>query len=141
MASSEILSPSQSPAKKQRWEGTLQPQSSSEETQDPRSKIEYYTYDEDVEDDSDGTHEMTDKEYEEYKRQIEESNGFDVTHFPHSFALGEIAPLFSFAFDEVAEDLKSHSQMALQQYNAQKNMILEFVKVIKSNRHGVFHYL
>lgn len=39
--------------------GTLQPQSSSEETQDPRSKIEYYTYDEDVEDDIDGTHEMT----------------------------------------------------------------------------------
>ncbi|KAE9450821.1 hypothetical protein C3L33_17279, partial [Rhododendron williamsianum] len=138
MDSADVLYPSQSPAKKQRLEGTPQHQSSSE---DPRSKIEYYTYDEDVEDDSDGMHEMTDKEHEEYERQIKESDGFDVMHFPRSFGFGKIVPLFSFALDEVVEDLKSYSQLALKQYNKIENRKLEFVKVVKGNRQGVAGFL
>ncbi|KAG5531924.1 hypothetical protein RHGRI_026508 [Rhododendron griersonianum] len=138
MVSADVLYPSQSPAKKQRLEGTPQHQSSSE---DPRSKIEYYTYDEDVEDDSDGMHEMTDKEHEEYERQIKESDGFDVMHFPCSFGFGKIVPLFSFALDEVVEDLKSYSQLALKQYNKIENRKLEFVKVVKANRQGVAGFL
>ncbi|KAI8538655.1 hypothetical protein RHMOL_Rhmol09G0121600 [Rhododendron molle] len=138
MPSADVLYPSQSPAKKQRLEGTPQHQSSSE---DPRSKIEYYTYDEEVEDDSDGMHEMTDKEHEEYERQIKESDGFDVMHFPRSFGFGKIVPLFSFALDEVVEDLKSYSQLALKQYNKIENRNLELVKVVKANRQGVAGFL
>jgi cystatin-related protein len=135
MASSEILSAYQSPAKKQRCEGAPQPESPLEETEDPRSKIEFYTYDEDVEDDSDGMHEITQEELDEGLRKKNESDGFNVMHFPRSFACGQICPILNMERD--GQDLKSHSQLALQQYNEQKKTNLEFVKVVKANWEGV----
>ncbi|GMP92659.1 hypothetical protein CsSME_00042794 [Camellia sinensis var. sinensis] len=78
-----------SPAKKQRCEGCASPPpppspspspsplcSSAEEKEDPRSKIVFYNYDDDsdVEDDSDGMHEFTDKEFQEYDRQLTQSD-------------------------------------------------------------------
>ncbi|KAF7112378.1 hypothetical protein RHSIM_RhsimUnG0235700 [Rhododendron simsii] len=69
---------SPSSAKKQRREDTPEPPSLVEEETDPRSEIQVYKYDSDVEDDSDGMHEMTEKEYEEYHRQLEESEGMNL---------------------------------------------------------------
>ncbi|GMP92639.1 hypothetical protein CsSME_00042780 [Camellia sinensis var. sinensis] len=75
-----------SPAKKQRCEGYASPppppspsalcSSAEEEKEDPRSKIVFYNYDDDsdVEDDSDGMHEFTDKEFQEYDRQLTQSD-------------------------------------------------------------------
>ncbi|CAL5414473.1 unnamed protein product [Camellia sinensis] len=74
-----------SPAKKQRCEdyGSPPPLCSSaeeeeekeKEKEDPRSKVVFYNYDDsDVEDDSDGRHKFTDREYQEYNRQITESD-------------------------------------------------------------------
>ncbi|CAL5354476.1 unnamed protein product [Camellia sinensis] len=70
-----------SPAKKQRCEdyGSPPPLCSSaeeeKEKEDARSKVVVYNYDDsDVEDDSDGKHEFTDREYQEYNRQIIESD-------------------------------------------------------------------
>lgn len=135
MASSEILSAYQSPAKKQRCEGAPQLESPLEETEDPRSKIEFYTCDEDVEDDSDGMHEITQKELDEYLRQIDESDGFNVMHFPRSFACGQICPILDMERD--GQHLKSYSLLALQQYNDQEKTNLVFVKVVKANWEGV----
>ncbi|CAL5427644.1 unnamed protein product [Camellia sinensis] len=74
-----------SPAKKQRCEDYGSPPSlcssaeeekeKEKEKEDPRSKVVVYNYDDsDVEDDSDGKHEFTDREYQEYNRQITESD-------------------------------------------------------------------
>ncbi|CAL5427658.1 unnamed protein product [Camellia sinensis] len=118
-----------SPAKKQRCEGCASPPpppspspspsplcSSAEEKEDPRSKIVFYNYDDDsdVEDDSDGMHEFTDKEFQEYDRQLTQSD-----------------PVFN--LDEIADDLKTFSELALKQYNDKEFKKLEFVKVVKAN--------
>ncbi|KAG5562507.1 hypothetical protein RHGRI_005286 [Rhododendron griersonianum] len=107
--------PSPSAAKKQRREDTPEPPSSVEEETDPRSEIKVYKYDSDVEDDSDGMHEMTEKEYEEYHRQIEESEGFEVMHFPRSFSCGLMFPVSP--EDEFWGVLKNLSELALKEYN------------------------
>ncbi|CAL5430315.1 unnamed protein product [Camellia sinensis] len=139
-----------SPAKKQRCEdyGSPPPLCSSaeeekekeKEKEDPRSKVVFYNYDDsDVEDDSDGRHEFTDREYQEYNRQITESDGFDVMSFPRSFACGTTAPLYN--FDDIADDLKSFSELALKEYNEKEHTNLEFVKVVKVNVAGVAGFL
>ncbi|KAL7163177.1 hypothetical protein ACSBR2_039304 [Camellia fascicularis] len=137
-----------SPAKKQRCEdyGSPPPLCSSaeeekeKEKEDPRSKIVVYNYDDsDVEDDSDGMHEFTDREYQEHNRQMTESDGFDVMSFPRSFACGTTAPLCN--FDEIADDLKSFSELALKEYNEKEHTNLEFVKVVKVNVAGVAGFL
>ncbi|CAL5354480.1 unnamed protein product [Camellia sinensis] len=135
-----------SPAKKQRCEGCASPPpppspspspsplcSSAEEKEDPRSKIVFYNYDDDsdVEDDSDGMHEFTDKEFQEYDRQLTQSDGFDVMYFPRSFGFGGTEPVFN--LDEIADDLKTFSELALKQYNDKEFKKLEFVKVVKAN--------
>ncbi|GMP92652.1 hypothetical protein CsSME_00042791 [Camellia sinensis var. sinensis] len=92
-----------SPAKKQRCEGCASPPpppspspspsplcSSAEEKEDPRSKIVFYNYDDD-------------------------SDGFDVMYFPRSFGFGGTEPVFN--LDEIADDLKTFSELALKQYN------------------------
>ncbi|KAG5562504.1 hypothetical protein RHGRI_005284 [Rhododendron griersonianum] len=107
------LSPSA--AKKQRREDTPKPPSSVEEETDPRSEIKVYKYDSDVEDDSDGMHEMTEKEYEEYQRQIDESEGFEVMHFPRSFSCGLMFPVRP--KDGFWGVLKNLSELALKEYN------------------------
>ncbi|GMP92630.1 hypothetical protein CsSME_00042775 [Camellia sinensis var. sinensis] len=115
---------SDSPAKKQRCEdyGSPPPLCSSaeeekeKEKEDPRSKIVVYNYDDsDVEDDSDGMHEFTEREYQEHHRQMTESDGFDVMSFPRSFACGTTTPLSN--FNEIADDLKAFSELALKEYN------------------------
>ncbi|KAG5556675.1 hypothetical protein RHGRI_007068 [Rhododendron griersonianum] len=73
-------------------------------------------------------HEMTGKEFEEYMRQIEESDGFDVIHFPRSFGLGKIMPIF-----DMDPNLISHSALAPWEYNEGEKTNLEFVKVVKAN--------
>ncbi|KAF5932428.1 hypothetical protein HYC85_028599 [Camellia sinensis] len=129
-----------SPAKKQRCEdyGLPPPLCSSaeeekeKEKEDPRSKVVFYNYDNsDVEDDSDGMHEFTDREYQEYNRQITESDGFDVMSFPRSFACGTTTPLYN--LNEIADDLKALSELALKEYNEKEHTNLEFVKVVKAN--------
>ncbi|CAL5354482.1 unnamed protein product [Camellia sinensis] len=132
-----------SPAKKQRCEGYTSPpsppspsplcSSAEEEKEDPRSKIVFYNYDDDsdVEDDSDGMHEFTDKEFQEYDRQLTQSDGFDVMYFPRSFGFGGTEPVFN--LDEIADDLKTFSELALKQYNDKEFKKLEFVKVVKAN--------
>ncbi|CAL5427646.1 unnamed protein product [Camellia sinensis] len=133
-----------SPAKKQRCEGYASPppppspsalcSSAEEEKEDPRSKIVFYNYDDDsdVEDDSDGMHEFTDKEFQEYDRQLTQSDGFDVMYFPRSFGFGGTSPVFN--LDEIADDLKTFAELALKQYNDKEFKNLEFVKVVKANR-------
>ncbi|THG17580.1 hypothetical protein TEA_017993 [Camellia sinensis var. sinensis] len=128
-----------SPAKKQRCEGCASPPpppspspspsplcSSAEEKEDPRSKIVFYNYDDDsdVEDDSDGMHEFTDKEFQEYDRQLTQSDGFDVMYFPRSFGFGGTEPVFN--LDEIADDLKTFSELALKQYNDKEVAIRDF---------------
>ena len=74
-----------SPAKRKRCEGYGSPpplcssaeeeEEKEKEKEDPRSKVVFYNYDDsDVEDDSDGMHEFTDRDYYEYNRQITESD-------------------------------------------------------------------
>ncbi|CAL5368873.1 unnamed protein product [Camellia sinensis] len=141
-----------SPAKKQRCEdyGSPPPLCSSAEEEkekekekgkeDPRSKVVFYNYDDsDVEDDSDGRHEFTNREYQEYNRQITESDGFDVMLFPRSFACGTTTPLHN--FDEIADDLKSFSELALKEYNEKEHTNLELVKVVKVNVASVAGFL
>ncbi|CAL5363039.1 unnamed protein product [Camellia sinensis] len=129
-----------SPAKKQRCEDygsppplcSLAEKEKEKEKEDPRSKVVFYNYDDsDVEEDSDGKHEFTDRKYQEYNRQITESDGFDVMSFPRSFACGTTVPLYN--FDQIADDLKSFSELALKEYNEKKHTNLEFVKVVKVN--------
>ncbi|XP_028065035.1 uncharacterized protein LOC114268124 [Camellia sinensis] len=132
-----------SPAKKQRCEGYASPppppspsalcSSAEEEKEDPRSKIVFYNYDDDsdVEDDSDGMHEFTNKEFQEYDRQLTQSDGFDVMHFPRSFGFGGTSPVFN--LDEIADDLKTFAELALKQYNDKEFKNLEFGKVMKAN--------
>ncbi|CAL5354488.1 unnamed protein product [Camellia sinensis] len=131
-----------SPAKKQRCEDYCSPpplcssteeeEEEEKEKEDPRSKVVFYNYDDlDVEDDSDGMHEFTDREYQEYNRQITESDGFDVMSFPRSFACGTTTPLSN--FNEIADDLKAFSELALKEYNEKEHTNLEFVKVVKAN--------
>ncbi|CAL5354486.1 unnamed protein product [Camellia sinensis] len=131
-----------SPAKKQRCDGYASPppppsalcSSAEEEKEDPRSKIVFYNYDDDsdVEDDSDGMHEFTDKEFQEYDRQLTQSDGFDVMCFPRSFGCGGTSPVFN--LDEIADNLKTFAELALKQYNDKELKNLEFVKVVKANR-------
>ncbi|CAL5430320.1 unnamed protein product [Camellia sinensis] len=131
---------SASPAKKQRYEGyassppQLSCSSAKEEKEDPRSEIVFYNYDDDsdVEDDSDGMHEFTDKELQEYDRQLTQSDGFDVMYFPRSFAFGTTMPVFN--LDEIANKLKTFSELALKQFNEKEGRNLEFVKIVKANR-------
>ncbi|GMP92660.1 hypothetical protein CsSME_00042795 [Camellia sinensis var. sinensis] len=125
-----------SPAKKQRCDGYASPppppsalcSSAEEEKEDPRSKIVFYNYDDDsdVEDDSDGMHEFTDKEFQEYDRQLTQSDGFDVMCFPRSFGCGGTSPVFN--LDEIADNLKTFAELALKQYNDKELKNLEFVK-------------
>ncbi|CAL5354481.1 unnamed protein product [Camellia sinensis] len=142
-----------SPAKKQRCDGYASPPPppspspspspsalcslAEEEKEDPRSKIVFYNYDDDsdVEDDSDGMHEFTDKEFQEYDRQLTQSDGFDVMCFPRSFGCSGTSPVFN--LDEIADDLKTFAELALKQYNDKELKNLEFVKVVKANR-GLF---
>ncbi|GMP92635.1 hypothetical protein CsSME_00042779 [Camellia sinensis var. sinensis] len=77
-----------------------------------------------VEDDSDGKHEFTDREYQEYNRQITES---------------DVIPLYN--FDAIADDLKSFSELALKEYNEKEHTNLEFVKAVKVNLAGVAGFL
>ncbi|KAI7994729.1 Cysteine proteinase inhibitor 1 [Camellia lanceoleosa] len=139
-----------SPAKKQRCEdyGSPPPLCSSaeegkekeKEKEDPRSKIVVYNYDDsDVEDDSDGMHEFTEREYQEHHRQMTESDGFDVMSFPRSFACGTTTPLSN--FNEIADDLKAFSELALKEYNEKEHTNLEFVKVVKVNKAVVAGFL
>ncbi|KAI7995193.1 UPF0725 protein [Camellia lanceoleosa] len=143
-----------SPAKKQRCEDYCSPPplcSSTEEKEekekekekekeDPRSKVVFYNYDDsDVEDESDGMHEFIDREYQEYNRQITESDGFDVMSFPRSFACGTTIPLSN--FNEIADDLKAFSELALKEYNEKEHTNLEFVKVVKVNKAVVAGFL
>ncbi|THG04121.1 hypothetical protein TEA_024172 [Camellia sinensis var. sinensis] len=78
-----------------------------------------------------GMHEMTDKEYKEYSRQIKESKGFDVMDFPKSFACGKIMPIINLNYH--ANHLKSLSELALKEYNEKEKTKLEFVKLVKAN--------
>ncbi|GMP92664.1 hypothetical protein CsSME_00042796 [Camellia sinensis var. sinensis] len=105
-----------SPAKKQRCEDYCSPpplcssteeeEEEEKEKEDPRSKVVFYNYDDsDVEDDSDGMHEFTDREYQEYNRQITESD----TMFLLSFVV------------------HIYGKICVQHTN------LEFVKVVKAN--------
>ncbi|KAL7263117.1 hypothetical protein ACSBR1_001322 [Camellia fascicularis] len=93
-----------------------------------RSKDDEINY-EDV--DEFGVHEMTDKEYKEYSRQIKESKGFDVMDFPKSFACGKIIPIINLNYH--ANHLKSLSELALKEYNEKEKTKLEFVKLVKAN--------
>ncbi|KAI8568686.1 hypothetical protein RHMOL_Rhmol02G0219600 [Rhododendron molle] len=107
---------SPSSAKKQRREDPPEPPSSVEEETDPRSEIKVYKYDSDVEDDStDGMHEMTEKVYEEYHRQLEESEGFEVMDFPWSFSCGLTFPVMPQG--EFWGQLKPLSELALKEFN------------------------
>ncbi|CAL5364731.1 unnamed protein product [Camellia sinensis] len=68
-----------SPAKKQRCKDYSSPlplcSLAEKEKEDLRSKVVFYNYDDsDVEEDSDGKHEFTDRKYQEYNRQIIESD-------------------------------------------------------------------
>ncbi|CAL5384779.1 unnamed protein product [Camellia sinensis] len=112
------------------------PSPSLSEKTDPRSIIKVYNYDSDDEinyEDVDefGVHEMTDKEYKEYSRQIKESKGFDVMDFPKSFACGKIMPIINLNYH--ANHLKSLSELALKEYNEKEKTKLEFVKLVKAN--------
>lgn len=91
MAPCDILSPSQSPAKKQRCKEGPQPLSSPIQAEDPRSQILDYNYtdDEDVEEEFYGMHEMTDKEWKENQRQVHES---DVRFLPSTLYFLRILP-------------------------------------------------
>ncbi|CAL5354479.1 unnamed protein product [Camellia sinensis] len=134
---------SDSPAKKQRCEdyGSPPPLCSSaeeekekekeKEKEDPRSKIVVYNYDDsDVEDDSDGMHEFTEKEYQEHNRQMTESD---------APLLAVQRPLSN--FNEIADDLKAFSELALKEYNEKEHTNLEFVKVVKVNKAVVAGFL
>ncbi|KAL7246148.1 hypothetical protein ACSBR2_001312 [Camellia fascicularis] len=146
---------SSSLAKKQRCEDfpPPPPPSLSEKT-DPRSIIKVYNYDSNDEIDYEdvdvfGMHEMTDKEYKEYSRQIKESEvvhqkkkkkkkkkkkeseGFDVMDFPDSFSCGKIIPIIE--LKDRANHLKTRSELALKEYNENENTKLEFLKLVKAN--------
>ncbi|KAI8031738.1 Adenylyltransferase and sulfurtransferase MOCS3, partial [Camellia lanceoleosa] len=99
-----------------RWEGRRK-------KEDPRSEIVFYNYDDDsdVEDDSDGMHEFTDKEFQEYDRQLTQSDGFDVMYFPRSFAFGTTMLVFN--LDEIANKLKTFLELALKQFNEKEPLV------------------
>ncbi|THG16079.1 hypothetical protein TEA_014801 [Camellia sinensis var. sinensis] len=88
---------------------------------------------------SDGMHEFTEREYQEHNRQMTESDGFDVMSFPRSFACGTTTPLSN--FNEIADDLKAFSELALKEYNEKEHTNLEFVKVVKVNKAVVAGFL
>ncbi|XP_028079321.1 uncharacterized protein LOC114281078 [Camellia sinensis] len=103
---------------------------------DPRSIIKVYIYDSDDEIDYEdvdefGMHEMTDKEYKEYSRQIKDSEGFDVMDFPESFSCGKIIPIID--LNDRANHLKTLSELALKEYYEKEKTKLEFVKFVKAN--------
>ncbi|KAH7845293.1 hypothetical protein Vadar_000386 [Vaccinium darrowii] len=63
---------------------------------------------------------------------IEALQGFDVMHFPKTFfGAGAILPILDLR--ESADKLKSLSELALGQYNAQQGSKLKFVKIVKAN--------
>jgi len=129
-------------AKKPRCEGSTSattPTSSvaAAET-DPRSIIKSYEYDPVDEKEYKpvggfGQHGASEKEILEYWRQLEESDGFDVMHFPKTFfGFGAILPILDLR--EYADKLKSLSELALAQYNEEKQgSKLKFVKIVKAN--------
>nr|XP_023928920.1 uncharacterized protein LOC112040257 [Quercus suber]POE90259.1 upf0725 protein [Quercus suber] len=91
--------------------------------------------------------EMTRAEYFLYHQQVNESGGFDVGDFRHSFACGRIEPM---GFEGVINDahkkklLVEYSMEAIHKYNTDEKKNFKFKEVVKANVQpveGLMYYI
>ncbi|XP_050256661.1 uncharacterized protein LOC126702087 isoform X2 [Quercus robur] len=90
--------------------------------------------------------EMTRAEYVLYHQQVEESGGFDVDDFSHSFACGRIETMgFGGVIDDAdKKKLGEYSKEAIHKYNTDEKKNFKFKEVVKANVQcvaGLMYYI